>query len=77
METASPKKNRSEMLYYSNTEIKMQIDDVLHQNAMIFQELGLGSTKTAIENAKAQEKRNLKSIRHLDPSFIDGLLYEG
>lgn len=55
----------------------MQIDDVLHQNAMIFQELGLGSTKTAIENAKAQEKRNLKSIRHLDPSFIDGLLYEG
>lgn len=77
MEAASPKKNRSEMLYYSNPEIRLQIDDVLHQNAMIFQQLGTGSSKTSIESAKAQEKRNLKAIRHLDPSFIDGLLYEG
>jgi hypothetical protein len=77
MEAASPKKNRSEMMYYSNVEVKRQIDEVLHQNAMIFQQLGTGSSKSSIEAAKSQEKRNLKSIRHLDPSFIDGLLYEG
>jgi hypothetical protein len=77
MEEASPKKNRSEMMYYSSVEVKRQIDEVLHQNAMIFQQLGIGSSKSSIEAAKSQEKRNLKSIRHLDPSFIDGLLYEG
>lgn len=76
MEAASLKKNNRDMLYYNDPSVKIQIDEVLHQNVMLFQQLGVKSTKSEVQAAKAQEKKNLRSVRHLDPSFIDGLLYE-
>jgi len=76
MEAASPKKNNRDMLYYNDLSVKMQIDEVLHQNVMIFQNLGINSSKSEVQAAKVQEKKNLRAVRHLDPSFIDGLLYE-
>lgn len=76
MEAASLKKNNRDMLYYNDPSVKMQIDEVLHRNVMLFQQLGTNSSKSEVQAAKTQEKKNLRAVRHLDPSFIDGLLYE-
>ena len=59
---------------YADMKAQQEIDRVLQENAMLFQNLGVDSTKTERNEAKAQEKRNLKAIKHLDPDKIDRLL---
>ena len=53
------------------------IDEVLKRNAQLFQNLGLDSTKTEINAAKVQERKNLRSVRHYAPELIDRLLLDG
>lgn len=54
-----------------------EVDEVLERNAKLFQNLGLDSTKTEINAAKAQERKNLRSVRHYAPELIDRLLLDG
>jgi len=54
-----------------------EIDEVLHRNAQLFQQLGLDSTKTEKAAAKVQERKNLRSVRHYAPELIDRLLNDG
>jgi len=54
-----------------------EIDQVLERNAQLFQNLGTDSTKTEVQAAKVQERKNLKSVRHYDPELIDRLLIDG
>lgn len=60
--------------YYQNEEVKASIDAVLHANARMRQNLGNTSTKEELERAKELERRNLLSVRELDPVKIDRLL---
>ena len=53
-----------------------EIDQVLERNAQLFQNLGTDSTKTEVQAAKVQERKNLKSVRHYDPELIDRLLID-
>jgi hypothetical protein len=62
--------------YYTDADVKKQIDEVLHQNAVIFQNLGSNSTKADISAAKVLERKNLRAIKHLDPDFIENLIKE-
>jgi hypothetical protein len=66
--------NRKEMSYYTNIEIREQIDNVLRANANIFANLGQGSSKTEVERAKIMERKNLRQVRNLDMTFVDALL---
>jgi len=54
-----------------------EIDEVLHRNAQLFQQLGIDSTKTEKAAAKVQERKNLRSVRHYAPELIDRLLNDG
>jgi len=54
-----------------------EIDEVLHRNAQLFQQLGIDSTKTEKAAAKVQERKNLRSVRHYEPELIDRLLNDG
>jgi len=54
-----------------------EIDQVLERNAQLFQNLGTDSTKTEVQAAKVQERKNLKSVRHYDPELVDRLLIDG
>jgi len=54
-----------------------EIDEVLHRNAQLFQNLGIDSTKTEKAAAKVQERKNLRSVRHYAPELIDRLLNDG
>ena len=54
-----------------------EVDKVLERNAQLFQQLGTDSTKTEVNAAKVQERKNLRSIRHYDPELIDRLLADG
>ena len=60
--------------YYTEPKVRAEIDEVLHECAKIFQNLGVSSTKKERTEAKAEERRLLKSVRSLDPKFIDLLL---
>ena len=51
-----------------------EVDKVLERNAQLFQNLGIDSTKTEVNAAKVQERKNLRSIRHYNPELIDRLL---
>lgn len=61
--------------YYNNDEIRKEIDDVLHENAILFQNIGTDSHISERFTAKDKEIENLKSVRDLDSEFIDGILY--
>jgi len=54
-----------------------EVDEVLKRNAQLFQNLGLDSTKTEINAAKVQERKNLRSVRRYAPELIDRLLVDG
>lgn len=54
-----------------------EIDEVLERNAKLFQNLGTDSTKTEVNAAKVQERKNLRSVRHYAPELIDRLLLDG
>jgi hypothetical protein len=51
-----------------------KIEEVLHLNAQLFQNLGTDSTKKEIEAAKIQERKNLRKVREYDPEMIEMLL---
>ena len=62
---------------YRNSEIKRrEIDGILHQCAVLFQNLGKESTKEERNAAEAEEIRLLKSVRYLDEEFIDSCLFK-
>ena len=61
--------------YHSNDEVRKEIDDVLHENAMIFQNIGTDSHISERFIAKDKEISNLESVRDLDEEFIDGILH--
>lgn len=65
---------RNMMSYYTNIEVRKQIDEILRLNAIMFANLGTDCNKGEIEKAKVQERRNLREIKHLDPQFVDMLL---
>ncbi len=65
---------RKEMSYYTNMNIREQIDNVLRDNAIMFANLGLGSSKAEVERAKIMERKNLRQVRNLDTTFVDALL---
>ena len=60
--------------YYSDPEVRAAIDEILHINAIIFQNLGVDSSKAEIRSARAKEKENLRSVKHLDKAFINFLI---
>ena len=62
------------MSYYSNDDIRNDIDSVLHENATLRQNLGTDSTDYEVELAKKKEHDNLLSVRDLDQDFIDALI---
>ena len=51
-----------------------KIEEMLHLNAQLFQNLGSDSTKKEIEAAKIQERKNLRKVREYDPEMIEMLL---
>jgi len=65
---------RNEMSYYTDMNVRERIDSVLKANASMFANLGMGCSKSEIEKAKVQERKNLREVKHLDPTFVDTLL---
>ena len=62
------------MGYLDNKEHKKIIDCVLQQNAQLFQNLGLDSSKSEYEKAKVAERNKLRKIIDLDPEKIGRLI---
>ena len=62
------------MAYLDNKEHKKIIDCVLHQNAQLFQNLGVDSSKKDYDKAKVAERNKLRRIRDIDPEKIDRLI---
>lgn len=60
--------------YHTNKEIRAKIDEVLHTNVMLFQNLGVSSTKQERYDASVRERKNLREVRDLDKEFIDFLI---
>lgn len=58
-----------ERTYRTCGKIRRDIDKVLHENAMLFQD-----PKLPKEVKQEQERKNLVSVLHLDPDFIMFLL---
>jgi len=53
------------------------IDKVLEDNAKLFQNLGIDSTKAEVQAAKVQERKNLRAVRDEAPELIARLLADG
>jgi uncharacterized protein (UPF0128 family) len=53
------------------------IDKVLEENARLFQQLGIDSTKAEVQAAKVQERKNLRAVRDEAPELIARLLADG
>lgn len=62
------------MAYHDNPEHKKIIDCVLEQNAKLFQNLGIESSKADYEKAKIQERQKLRRIVKLDEEKINRLI---
>lgn len=62
------------MAYHNNKNHKEIIDCVLKQNAQLFQNLGIDSTKSEYEKAKVKERQKLRKIMHLDEEKIGRLI---
>lgn len=60
--------------YYTDTEVRKTIDEVLHTNVRIFQNLGVSSSKSDRQKARVEERKNLREVKELDPNFIGFLL---
>ena len=74
MYLAGVNENAMDTPYYQSEEVKAAIDAVLHANARMRQNLGNTSTREELERAKELERKNLLSVRELDPIKIDRLL---
>ena len=55
--------------YKTNQLIRKKIDKILHDNAILFQNIGSESTPEEIKKAKNIEWRNLQLIKLLDYGF--------
>ena len=62
--------------YRTSEEVRNRVDEVLRKCAMLFQNLGSDSTREEKYDALLEERRLLKSVRHLDPPFIDTCLFK-
>jgi len=60
--------------YFTDPEVRAQIDAVLEANHIAVAYLGCDSTKTERENTKVEERKSLRAIKHLDPEFINRLI---
>jgi len=58
------------MAYSDNPNHKKIIDCVLKQNAKLFQNLGIDSSRSDYEKAKVAERQKLRRIIELDPEKI-------
>jgi len=55
--------------YKTNKLVRQKIDNILHQNAIAFQELGAENTQEDYYKLKKQEWKNLQRIKELDYAF--------
>ena len=62
------------MAYSDNPNHKNIIDCVLEQNAKLFQNLGIDSSKSDYEKAKIAKRQKLRRIVDLDPEKIGRLI---
>ncbi len=62
------------MGYSDNKKHKKIIDCVLEQNAKLFQNLGIDSSKSDYEKAKVAERQKLRRIIDIDPEKITRLI---
>ena len=62
------------MAYLDNKKHKKIIDCVLEQNAKLFQNLGIDSSKSDYEKAKVAERQKLRRIIDIDPEKIGRLI---
>lgn len=62
------------MSYSNNADHKLLIDEVLHRCAMMYQNLGSDSPRSAYKQARVEERKLLRAVRELDPEKIDRLL---
>jgi len=63
-------------VYHEDKEVKRKIDEVLHKNVQLFQNLGVSSTKQERYEAGVKERNSLRAIKELDPEMINFLLLE-
>jgi len=62
------------MAYSDNKKHKKIIDCVLEQNAKLFQNLGIDSSKSDYQKAKVAERQKLRRIIDIDPEKIGRLI---
>ena len=62
------------MAYSDNKQHKKIIDCVLEQNAKLFQNLGIDSSRSDYEKAKVAERQKLRRIIDIDPEKIGKLI---
>jgi len=62
------------MAYSDNLNHKKIIDCVLEQNAKLFQNLGIDSSRSDYQKAKVAERQKLRRIIDIDPEKITRLI---
>ena len=62
------------MAYSDNKQHKKIIDCVLEQNAKLFQNLGIDSSRSDYDKAKVAERQKLRRIIDIDPEKINRLI---
>jgi hypothetical protein len=62
------------MAYSDNKQHKKIIDCVLEQNAKLFQNLGIDSSRSDYQKAKVAERQKLRRIIDIDPEKITRLI---
>ena len=62
------------MAYSDNPNHKKIIDCVLEQNAKLFQNLGIDSSRSDYHKAKVAERQKLRRIIDIDPEKITRLI---
>ena len=62
------------MAYSDNHNHKKIIDCVLEQNAKLFQNLGIDSSRSDYQKAKVAERQKLRRIIDIDPEKITRLI---
>jgi hypothetical protein len=62
------------MAYSDNPNHKKIIDCVLEQNAKLFQNLGIDSSRSDYQKAKVAERQKLRRIIDIDPEKITRLI---
>jgi hypothetical protein len=62
------------MAYSDNPNHKKIIDCVLEQNAKLFQNLGIDSSRSDYQKAKVAERQKLRRIIDVDPEKITRLI---